>query len=61
MPKHSLTRDVTIVIAVKLAVVIAAALFVFGPSQRPKLDAGAVATRLIGTDAGSPHSRNLEP
>ena len=61
MPKHSLTRDVVIVITIKLMVVIAAALFVFSPGQRPKLDAGTIATRLIGTDAGSPQQRNLEP
>jgi hypothetical protein len=61
MPKHSHTRDVVIVITIKLVVVIAAALFVFSPGQRPKLDAGTIATRLIGTDAGSPKQRNLEP
>jgi len=60
MPKHSLTRDVAIVFAIKLVVVTAAALFVFSPGQRPKLDAGTIATRLIGTDAGSPQQRKLE-
>jgi hypothetical protein len=58
MPKHSLTRDVAIVVAIKLIVVIGAALFVFGPTQRPKLDAGTIATRLIGTDAVGPQPRN---
>jgi hypothetical protein len=61
MSKHSLTRDVVIAIGIKLVVVTAAALFVFSPGQRPKLDAGTIATRLIGTDAGSPQQRKLEP
>jgi hypothetical protein len=48
MPKNSLARDVVIVIAVKLTLVIAAAMFLFGPQQRPRVDAGSIATRLMG-------------
>ena len=57
MPKHSLTRDAAIVIAIKLVVVTAAALFVFSPGQRPKLDAGTIETRLIGAAATSSQTR----
>ncbi len=53
MLKHSLTRDVAVVIAIKTIVVIIAGLFVFGPGQRPKLDATSVETRLIGSAASS--------
>jgi hypothetical protein len=53
MPKHPLTRDVMIVIAIKLMVVAAAALFVFGPGQRPRIDAGSIEMRLIGSPAVS--------
>jgi hypothetical protein len=48
MPKQSLARDVVIVIAVKVTLIIAAATFLFGPHQRPRVDAGSIATRLMG-------------
>src|SRR5271170_2570102 len=47
MPRHPLARDVVVVVAIKLVLVIAAATFLFGPGQRPRIDAGAIATRLI--------------
>jgi hypothetical protein len=59
MPTRLLARDVLIATAVKLTVVIAAALFVFGPGQRPKIDAGGVAARLIG--APDPQSKDVSP
>ena len=53
MSSHPLSKDLVLVIAVKLAIVIAAALFVFGPKQLPKIDAGSIETRLMGaTDIG---------
>jgi hypothetical protein len=52
MLAHPLARDVFVVIAVKLVVVIAVAMFVFGPTQRPHMDAGAVESRLIGVPIG---------
>ena len=52
MPGHSLSKDLILVIAVKLAVVIAAALFVFSPRQLPRIDAGSIETRLIGVGEG---------
>jgi hypothetical protein len=48
MLAHPLARDVFVVIVVKLAVVIAVAVFVFGPAQRPRVNADAVESRLIG-------------
>ena len=60
MPTHPLTRDILIVLAIKLTVVIAAAMFVFSPAQRPKIGADSVATRLIdATDAS--FERRIEP
>ena len=53
MPSHPLSKDLALVIAVKLAIVIAAALFVFGPKQLPRIDAGSIETRMMGaTDIG---------
>jgi hypothetical protein len=49
MLKHSLARDVAFVTAAKLIVAIAAALFIFGPGQRPKIDGNSVETRLLGS------------
>ena len=51
MPTHSLKRDVLAAFLVKLALVVAAAFFLFGPGQRPKIDADGVAARLIGSPA----------
>lgn len=55
-----LRRDIVIVLVAKLAVVIAAALFVFSPAQRPKVNGSAVERRLLGTSTPAP-SRNLAP
>jgi hypothetical protein len=54
MFKNALARDVTVVLVLKTAIVIAAALFVFGPSQRPRIDAAAVDQRLISTQESVP-------
>jgi hypothetical protein len=47
-PRRRLARDVLVAFVVKTALVVAAALFLFAPSQRPTVDAGVVASRLIG-------------
>jgi hypothetical protein len=44
---NPLARDVAAVFVVKAAIVIAAALFVFGPAARPAVDAAAVKARLL--------------
>jgi hypothetical protein len=61
MPKDSLAREVTVAVVVKLAVVIGAAFFIFGPKQRPVVDASSVQTRLIGMDQSSPQPRSPLP
>jgi Sec-independent protein translocase protein TatA len=48
MSSHPLSKHLILAMAVKLAIVIAAALFVFGPRQLPKIDAGNIETRLMG-------------
>ena len=51
MPTHLLTRDVFIVLAIKLTVVVVAAIVVFATGQRLKIDGGNVETRLMaGSD-----------
>jgi hypothetical protein len=47
-PRRRLARDVLVAFVVKTALVVAAAMFLFAPSQRPSIDAGVVASRLIG-------------
>jgi hypothetical protein len=54
MFKNPLARDVTVVLVVKTVIVIAAALFVFGPSQRPVVDAAAVDARLTASQDTAP-------
>jgi hypothetical protein len=48
MPRFRLARDVWVVVVVKVILVISAAIFVFGPSQRPKVDAAGIETHLVG-------------
>jgi hypothetical protein len=47
MQRNALARDILIVVAVKFALAIAAAMFLFGPHQRPRIDASGIATRLM--------------
>ena len=61
MPAHTLARDVSVVIVVKLAVVIAVALFVFGTAQCPHVDAGVVELRLIGVALVRPAPGDTSP
>lgn len=61
MSKNPLAREVVLAVAVKLAIIIAAAFFVFGPGQRPRIDAGSVQARLIGPFSQSQQPRNMSP
>ena len=60
MPTHPLTRDVLIVLAIKLIVVMAAAIVVFATGQRLKIDGGNVEMRLM-TGADIPRQPGIEP
>jgi hypothetical protein len=61
MFKHPLAREVSLAVVVKLAIVIGAALFIFGPKQRPTIDPLSVQTRLIGTIQMNPEPRSTYP
>jgi hypothetical protein len=61
MPKHPLARDIVVVIAAKFILVIAAAILVFGPDRRPKIDAESVGSRLVGMPTVSLQSRKPAP
>jgi len=39
MFRHPLARDVAVIFAIKVALLVAAGVFVFGPGQRPAVDA----------------------
>lgn len=47
MIKQQLRRDITVIVSIKVFIVIAAALFVFGPKQRPQVDDGKVRGQLL--------------
>jgi hypothetical protein len=59
MSRHPLARQVAFAVVVKLMVILAAAVFVFGPGQRPRIDAASVRERLIGTSKAAPQPRNV--
>lgn len=61
MPTHPLTRDVFIVLAIKLTVVMAAAIVVFATGQRLKIDGGNVETRLLSGAGASRQLGNPQP
>ena len=60
MPTHPLTRDVLIVVAIKLIVVMAAAIVVFTTSQRLKIDGENVEMRLMA-GADIPRQPGIKP
>lgn len=51
MLKHPLAREVAIIFAIKTALVILAGLFVFGPKQRPAIDAQIAQQHLMDDQA----------
>jgi hypothetical protein len=59
MSRHPLLPEVTIALAVKLIVILAAALFVFSPKQRPRIDAASMQERLIGAPTANPQPRSI--
>ena len=61
MSKPRLLRDIVIVVVAKLALVISAGAFVFGPANRPQIDAGGVQARLIGPSTPNASSRSSTP
>jgi len=62
MSRHPLLPEVTIALAVKLIVILAAALFVFSPRQRPRIDAASMQERLIGASTEIPQpTRSVLP
>jgi hypothetical protein len=43
----NLRRDIIIILSVKMSVVLAAAIFVFGPDQRPRIDDTALDRHIL--------------
>jgi hypothetical protein len=44
--KH-LRRDIVIILSIKMSIVLAAAIFVFGPDQRPRIDDAALDRHIL--------------
>jgi len=61
IPQNSLARDIAVVVVIKLQVVIAAAVFVFGPKQRLRVDAGSIERRFSGASEIAPITRTPVP
>jgi hypothetical protein len=47
MFSHPLAREVAVVVAVKVAIVLTAGFLVFGPRQRARIDDASVTERLV--------------
>lgn len=60
-PKSRLARELLVVVALKLAVIALAAVFLFGPDQRPRIDAATVAAHLLAPTAGPKPGAVLHP
>ncbi len=61
MRRHPLVPEITWALAVKLVVILVAALFVFSPGKRPRIDTARMQERLIGTSPAGPQPRSILP
>lgn len=61
MPKNRLARELFVVLLMKAAVIGLAAVFIFGPSERPRIDAAKVEAHLIGVPASASPLRTVAP
>ncbi|MEO8666946.1 MAG: hypothetical protein ABI399_00400 [Bauldia sp.] len=52
MFKQPLGREIAVIVAAKMALILVAGLLVFGPTQRPVVDAASVRTLLFAEPAG---------
>ncbi len=55
-PNQRLGRELVLVVALKLAIIGLAAAFIFGPHQRPQLNAAKVEAHIIGNSDMPSHS-----
>jgi hypothetical protein len=53
LPRSQLGRELLIAVAVKLTIIGLAALFIFGPRQRPQIDAHKLEMRILGNPAAA--------
>ncbi len=47
MASNNLRRDIVVILSIKVTIVLVAALFVFGPHQRPRIDGDAVQHQIL--------------
>jgi hypothetical protein len=47
MTSHNLKRDIVVILAIKISIVLMAAFFVFGPRQRPQIDINALQHQIL--------------
>lgn len=48
--RRPLARELSLVLTVKLVLIVMAALFLFGPSTRPHIDANSISQHIFGQD-----------
>jgi hypothetical protein len=54
MARHHLRRDITVIVSIKVLIVLFAALFVFGPRERPHVDDETVRDQLLNNSFSGP-------
>ena len=47
MISHNLKRDIIVILSLKISIMLAAALFVFGPRQRPQINVNALQHQIL--------------
>jgi hypothetical protein len=47
MASNNLRRDIVVILSIKITIVLIAALFVFGPRQRPQIDGDAIQHQIL--------------
>ncbi|MBX9710200.1 MAG: hypothetical protein K2X60_04130 [Xanthobacteraceae bacterium] len=59
MVRQQLKRDIAVIVSIKILIVIGAALFVFGPRQRPHIDSGTVRGQMLNESIPDSNNRSL--
>lgn len=59
MATHHLKRDIAVILVIKLGIVIMAALFIFGPAQRPRIDSDTMRNQILNKPLFDGHEGSL--
>jgi hypothetical protein len=59
MAQHRLKRDIAVIVAIKVLIVLCAGLFVFGPRERPHVDSASIHDQMLRDSPSGPNNRSF--